>query len=100
LQQATCNASSHLEIPSPLPIRDDRIKLLLFGAEEVEVVVDHVFAERCAGPRALAQGMDGFVERLRHLREVARAVDVALERRRRLDAIFDAVQSGGDGGGE
>src|SRR5438105_12329409 len=85
--------SSHLEIPSPLPVRHRGIELPLFGAEEVQVVLDHVVAERLTGERARLEGGDRFVERVRDVRQLAGLVDVAFERGWWLGLLLDPVES-------
>jgi recombinational DNA repair ATPase RecF len=50
-----------LEISPSFPVRDNRIELPLFGAEEVEVVLDDVFAELDqTRRRRLAHAVAGF----------------------------------------
>ena len=66
--------SRHFEVSPPLPVGDDGVEFSLFGAEEVEVVIDDVFAERLAREGALGQRGDRFVERVRHVRQVGRGL--------------------------
>src|SRR5688572_10566177 len=88
------------EIPSPFPVRDDRIELALFGAEKVQVVLDDVVAEGLARERALLQRSDRFGEVMRNLWQLERAVDVAFERRWRLGFLRNAVEFRGECGCE
>ena len=54
----TYRLSRLFKVPSALPIRDYRVELALLRAEEVQVVLDHFFAERFPGKRALLQRRD------------------------------------------
>src|SRR5438067_507311 len=92
--------SCHLEVAPPLPVRHGRVEFPLLGAEEVEIVIDHLLAERLPRPGALGERADRLAQRVRHLRQLRRRVDVAVERGRRLDVVLDAVESRGERRGE
>src|SRR5207237_7075683 len=85
-----------LKVAPPFPVRHRGVEFSLLGAEEVQVVLDDVFAERLARPLALREGVNRFVEGVRNVRQIARSVHVAFECWRRFDAMLDAIEACGD----
>ena len=71
------------------------VEQLLLGARVVEVVVDHLVAERRARHRAALERRDRLAQRVREAVGVG-LVGVALERRRQLELLLDPVQAGRD----
>ena len=57
---------------------------------------DGVFAECVLREAARGEVLRCLRERIGHARQVAGRVDIAAEMIRRLDAIFDAIESGGE----
>src|SRR5687767_15862262 len=88
-----------LEIPSPFPAGHHLVELPLLGAQEVEVVLEHVFAERLFRHPAPFQLGDRLPQRAGYLRQLGGGVEVSLKNLRRLDPVADAVEPGGEGGG-
>src|SRR6266542_4094380 len=91
---ATFPASlSTLEKPLALVIRHDPVEKHLLGAGEVEVMIDHIVAERGSRHAAVFQGRDRVTERVRESLHVG-FVRVALELRRQLQALLDSAEAG------
>src|SRR5260221_5725722 len=72
----------------------------MFGAEEVEVVLDDVGSEDLPRPRTGLERGDRLVQRVRHLGKVAGLIEIALEGGGWLDLVLDAVESRGQRGRE
>src|SRR5688572_14296206 len=79
-----------LEEPLPLVARDGAVEQLLLGSRVVEVVVDHLVAERGPPHAGRLQRRDRLAERVREPLCV-RLVRVSLERRRELELVLDPV---------
>src|SRR3954454_7483754 len=96
---AAATSSQALESPESLPVGHRGVVGGELHAGGVRVVVDHIVAEglacRCAGLEQLA----GVAQRRRHARLVG-GVRVARERLLQRQLLLDAVQAGGDGGGQ
>src|SRR5437762_14318099 len=95
-------------LPSSLPTLEEALALVvghdlveqrLLGAGVVEVVVDHVVAERGAGHRPPLEVADRLPERAREPLHV-RLISVALELGRQLELLLHPAQPGGQQGGE
>src|SRR5207247_6097803 len=91
--------SSPFEEAGALVLRDDPVELRLLGPRVVEVVVDHVLAQRVARHLALLERADRLAERVREALHVG-LVRVAREGRRELELVLDSVQPGREQRGE
>src|SRR5260370_1935297 len=81
-----------LEEPLPLIRRDDLVEQRLLRARVVQVVVDHVLAERGARHLAFLQRRDRVAQRVRESLDVG-LVGVALELRRQRQLLLDPAQA-------
>src|SRR5215218_8878900 len=88
-----------LEHPLALVAGDGLVEEPLLGARVVEVVIDHVVAERAARERSLRKRRDCVAQRPRESHRVG-LVRVAFEPRWRLELALDPVETGGDERGE
>jgi hypothetical protein len=87
--------SGSLEISSPFPAGHHLVELPLLGAQEVEVVLEHVLAERLLRHVAPLQLGDRLPQRAGDLRQLGGGVEVSLKDLRRLAPVADAVEPGG-----
>src|SRR5215813_10460678 len=85
--------SDSFKVPFALPIGHRGIERRLFRAEEMRVMLDHVFAEGAPGEFARRESVRGFGQRVWHARQIFCGVDVADEAFGRLDLVDYPVQS-------
>lgn len=88
-----------LKISLAFPVGDGVVEGVLFGAEEVGVMVDYCRAQGLADKAAVGEEVGGFAEGVGDAGEMLGGVDVAGEDGGRFDLVGDAVETGGEGGG-
>src|SRR4051794_15666767 len=81
--------------PLPFPVRDHAVERRLLGPRVVQVVVDHVVAERGTRDRSLLETRDRLAQRRREPLD-RRLVRIALEGRWRLQLLLDPPEARGD----
>src|SRR5439155_17944932 len=85
--------SASFEEPLAFVVRDDLVEQRLLGARVVQVMVDHVVAERLARHRPALQQPDGLAQGAREALDVG-LVGVAFELRRKFELLLHAMQPG------
>src|SRR5436190_24271795 len=88
-----------LEHPLALVAGDHFVEEPLLDACVVQVVVDHVVAQRGAGHGFALERRDRLTERVGEALRV-RLVGIPLEWRRQLELVLDPVEAGGEQGWE
>src|SRR5258706_10572586 len=85
--------SDALEVARPLPRSHCGVELALLDAREVEIVLDHVVAERVAQKRRALGGADRLAQGARHLRQTNGCIEVPDEHRRWRELALAAVEA-------
>src|SRR5258708_28691578 len=85
--------SNLLKVPRAFPRRHCIVKHRLFGLEKVQIVFNHVFAERLPREIAFFHQDDCIPRSTRDLWQIGRCVNVAFEDGGRVDFIAYAVQT-------
>src|SRR5260221_4195465 len=88
-----------LEEPRALVVGHDFVEHRLFSLRVVEIVIDHVVAERLPRHLSVLQLCDGFAHRVRKPFDVG-LVCVAFELGRQLELLLDAMEARRQQGGE
>ena len=74
---AGCKFSNPFKVALPFPVCHRFIEGLLFGAKEMDVVVDDLIAKRLPGKLAVPEGSSRLPQTRGHLRHVGGAVGIA-----------------------
>src|SRR5713226_7070941 len=86
-----------LEEPFAFVTRDHLVELRLLGARVVQVVVDHVVAERLPRHRPVLQGSNRIAKRMGESLDIG-FIRVAFERGPKVQLLLDPVEAGRDQG--